>query len=948
MTERWWAPTVSGTAPDAVTLALLAPDGNAAGDLGAAVLAAHRAGAAALEHVAKSALPSEQGLVVAMADMRSQVAPKVVDAISPALGGAYAGLLVRDLLDDAEQGAVDLFRAAVAKGVSPPVAAQRAAASYGVPFAKMGLYTSVAADPKSNPLAIADAADRALMTYVSGIVATETDHVPAVSRDTLEPVSKDVQEVTTDAGWDARLHPRDTTSGEFVRGIPRELPPVTNAEPEPQLSAADRIRARLGLLTPAPSTVAGTPTAEPTAPRTPRRARKARTARPGGRLVPTASTAGAVSRVAPSRASTTSRPKAAQRAATAHALAITSAQQTKLAPSLAPTKSAGPTPEMLDAFPEAAGDQGFYDIGQSLVFALSEADAQQVRSKMNAQAGLQADPGARILRIGHLLKASSEVEKIGTLAAVDTRRGMAEAEVARHEDRDHYITPTVTYINHDELSGEPQPDADYVESRRREQFTKTIQVDGKPRQIVDHDEDAHVRALPVYTPPGEEDYDDYGRPSTDVAGSIALVHYHPADPEGADYRPMPTIDEFVIATDARGREEGSGRHTAHVLDKNQAYRLVNAPDVNPNRRVAPEVYWDAENEVVVNRWYLQPISEEDVEDILGAGGVGKALEPAQAMAFEMRVHRNELGEFAPTDERASTVSPSALPTRAPRQARKARRARTVRTSALTPAASSASLPVSAVSRVSAVSPSHAVSSATLAHTIKTSMGQRLASRLAHDPDLPYLSDTNAFKVLTEDQFQDLLDIVSPDEFAELHGGVPLALYHPTRQLFGEIGDVRAEKIGQQMARNVVNEITAQEASREVETIPVHGARPDYQAIAERVEAIFDQHPDADLVQLARHGDKIFVYVNKVSGSGQNIIEYDPELDLTKTVYLSYVGKYRARDIALRREKVYETIVDRMGSLGDDHEGAIPNPETNIYRLMSFPSPSVDRYRAHND
>ena len=85
MTNRWWAPTRATVDPDAVVLALLKPSGHPVGDLGATLLAVHRAGAAAVETVSKSAVPNEVALVQAITSARQRVAGMVVDAASASL-----------------------------------------------------------------------------------------------------------------------------------------------------------------------------------------------------------------------------------------------------------------------------------------------------------------------------------------------------------------------------------------------------------------------------------------------------------------------------------------------------------------------------------------------------------------------------------------------------------------------------------------------------------------------------------------------------------------------------------------------------------------------------------------------------------------------------------------------------------------------------------------------
>lgn len=181
MSTRWWAPAGAHIGPDEADLALLAPGGEARYDLGAAMFALHRTGAAACEVVAASPIPDAMTLITNLATARMAVAPPLVECISKSLGdGAYAGLLVRDVSDDAERAAVDLFNAAVSKGVAPPLAAQRVGYVYGVDSAGLGTYRTLACTPAANPVALADAADRALFGFVEKLCTAEVDENPTV------------------------------------------------------------------------------------------------------------------------------------------------------------------------------------------------------------------------------------------------------------------------------------------------------------------------------------------------------------------------------------------------------------------------------------------------------------------------------------------------------------------------------------------------------------------------------------------------------------------------------------------------------------------------------------------------------------------------------------------------------------------------------------------------
>lgn len=184
MADRWWAPQGAHVGPDASDLSLLEPGDEVLHDLGASLMALHRVGAAACEAVSRGPIPDEVALITALATARGAFAEPLVDSVSKSLNDAtYAGLLVRDVFDDAEQGALDLFRAAVAKQVAPPIAAQRAGLVYGVPREALAPYLRIATDPRANPAMIADTADRVLFAHVEKVCREESAEV-------LETVSK--------------------------------------------------------------------------------------------------------------------------------------------------------------------------------------------------------------------------------------------------------------------------------------------------------------------------------------------------------------------------------------------------------------------------------------------------------------------------------------------------------------------------------------------------------------------------------------------------------------------------------------------------------------------------------------------------------------------------------------------------------------------------------------
>lgn len=170
MTTRWWAPAAPRVGPDAFDLLLLEAGSDSRLDLANAVVAYHRVGAAACE-----AAKDERQLVDNLIRARAVFAPAMTSSVSKCVteGDTYAGLLVRDVADDAEQAALDLYRQAVAKGVTSTLAAQRVGAVFGVPAVDLGGYRALACTPAASPVAIADAADKALFTYVEKVCDEE-------------------------------------------------------------------------------------------------------------------------------------------------------------------------------------------------------------------------------------------------------------------------------------------------------------------------------------------------------------------------------------------------------------------------------------------------------------------------------------------------------------------------------------------------------------------------------------------------------------------------------------------------------------------------------------------------------------------------------------------------------------------------------------------------------
>lgn len=194
--DRWWA------AESQVAVATIE------GDLGTAFLTLHQAGAKACWKTALTPLASEQRLVDSLVAARAEYAGDVVDLVSKALGQpTYAGLLVRDLADAAEDTSMGLYHSCVAKGCTPRQAIERVGLVYGVPRHELGQFAKVAGDPKTAMPVLVDTADRVLMAYGARLMAEEAN----------EPVSKAAAVLErTELAQFNRLHPRDEL-GQFAR-----------------------------------------------------------------------------------------------------------------------------------------------------------------------------------------------------------------------------------------------------------------------------------------------------------------------------------------------------------------------------------------------------------------------------------------------------------------------------------------------------------------------------------------------------------------------------------------------------------------------------------------------------------------------------------------------------------------------------------------------------------
>ena len=642
MAERFWAPTRATVVPDAVVLALLQPSGQPAGDLGATVLAAHRAGAAAVGTIAKSAVPSEAGIVTAMATARGHVANAVVDAAGASMAKAYAPLFVRDFFDDAEESALSLYRAAVSKGVAPSMAAVRVGAVYGVPSKHLGPYAALACDPRANPVALTDAADKVLLAFVSKTVDIETD--------AKEPISKagtlQLERATHAPTWDEADVHRDG-GGRFASS-------TSIADP----AGLARIRALTGVGAQAAPTVATEPSTAALV-RNVTRGRLKRLSRV--RHLPSSAPAKTEPKTEDKTATKVSTTRVASKLATGK---LTSAQKLshKVLAALAtddadpdhdvPTRAPVSFPRDLLTMPKSDdfGDCG--DIAEEhrtkMVYTLTRREGQEFA----AASGGGADTA--LFRLGHLSAATDGGAELDTEASEDKYEATANVElITTFGVPELPVDPVVEEIDQHALNQALSEVLSFDRKSVTENFIRAAKKKLLKRWVTlpsgEQVEETQPGELPhVFA---REDY--HGKLGT------LLVHIQAPNPDGPGFdpkkdRPFPKVVELYLENpQGRVDDDGTRYGKADVLvNMNQAYQLGPV-----------ELLYDAERQVLVDRYPIRPVDEEDVSHAEHSKGfkrtIGKAL--ATLDFRETNVHRDASGQFSSVASRRSGVAPTHIP-----------------------------------------------------------------------------------------------------------------------------------------------------------------------------------------------------------------------------------------------------------------------------------------------
>lgn len=914
--DRWWAPQRATLEPDAVVLAMLE-----VGDLGSSVLAVHRAGAAAIGTVAKSSVPSEAELISAMVTARSNAADRIVDSISKSVSTpAYAGLLAMDVFDDAEAGALHVYRTAVAKGVAPSVAAQRAGDIFGVPSNLMGKYAMTATDPRANPVTTRELADHTLLDYVSKLVKAESP----------EPVTKADQGAYAEAPKPKKPWRED----EVVRDALGQF--AEEEKHEKAKEGLSRLREALGISGSAPAEVAGAPTRERRAPARPKRAQRAT------RLVRTGTKRAEPARHEAKRAETkrakaervTKRARAKQDVARSVNRVTNRAVEAQEKKAL---KKAGPVGDVLATVPGSEHEQ-YYELDHELVLRTDLSSSAAFRTAMREQSGRFRNPNEMVFRMNALVGVTggnTTTERPGSKHDTEAREAFAHAILEESDS----ISPDVTIVHAVDLSSSGEDERRYIE-RRRQEATRSGATG-----LTDHDEDLHVEALPTYLPYGWDADDDE---TAGAHGEYAIVHHLPTDLENPYDRPIPTIDEFVIVGSAKGAVEGTTKYEAYTLDPNQAYRVIAPPGSRPGTRVSSDRFWDAENSVVVNRWYIEQISDYELDEMLGDDDVQKADDQAYQRApvqhvpwREAEVVRDALGRFAEEAQAAEQAAPAAPLQRERiqrmpiRRATRATRATRVRRAERPAATEDRREPKRAQTRRAEPSP--------FQRALQRASTRRAITRAEQTPDMPLLDDGRDYKVYTQTQWQAAIELLDHTDLDALHSGAEIRLDPLTRRAFREGTVHSVYDLHDEMARNVDNDPSMRSKQFKVLSRLQIDQAQDLDVLAEKIESLFDAHPEVDKLEMVRRGSTLWLSGNTELVGDQSIIEVDPEVDWSQPVFLKYVGHYRARELGTRNQhgEIGALISPTGSATGDNVEGVVANPEVHLYRI------STKHYRAGN-
>lgn len=592
MTNRWWAPSGPHLGPDEQDFTLLTPVGQPRADLGSALLALHRVGAAACEEAALVPVPDERTLIETVAKAREVFAPPLVESVSKSVSTPnYAGLLVRDVFDDAEQGALDVYTAAVSKGVPGALAIQRAGLVYGVPPDGLGTFKTLACDLRAHPAALQDAADRALFSYIEKLASEEFTE-PELP---WEPVSK--------APKDQRARPRTEviTDDEVI------------SEDDPATDFYDA-RNRLGRFT--RGRTAGPPEVGTTPARAKRsvRATRDQRAQRAQRAVPRAQSA---SRTGPQRAGATRGGIQRHEQTRARGRDVVRLGRTREPRSDVEDETFSPTPKV-----EWSDGSYMKPLRNTTINAPVDHETAIAYSReewADLQKHLEKDPktGKLRFRMGHVAQ-ERDANTFGRASDYETDehrrrlRWFSDQEVQKLEDAGvDYDLPIAVTIDDDEVRNlEPLEAWEVIHGKKFDAV-----ADWMRKNDIDPLANAELREQLIKRMKSNR--------SPDGTGDVYAVE--PPKREGF-MRPKIGVIEIIFDGNVRGYNEGTDTNTDYQFDSNQVIEIQNS---------RPEVIYDPAIGATRLRYYASPIYDEN-------GNVIKADEPWD----ENEVVRDRLGRFA--------------------------------------------------------------------------------------------------------------------------------------------------------------------------------------------------------------------------------------------------------------------------------------------------------------
>lgn len=882
MTARFWAPQRPTIDPDAVVLAMLEP-----GDLGSAILAVHRAGAAALEQVAADALPSEAGLVRAMVSARAAVADLVVDSVAKSMDGTYAGLFVMDVFDDAEQGALSVYRTAVSKGVSPPVAAQRAGDIFGVPPQKLGRYVVAAADPKTSPVAARDLADRTLLNYVSQLVAAETAEISKV-----------------DVGGDgAYARAKPFKESDVVRDALGRFAEETHAGgAQPRPGSLEWLRAKLGLGTGAPEKVADEQVKEP--PAAVRQTRQQTRQQQQTRQVRATATRSTAERSVATRSTATrsvaeravaDRARAERQAALAEinlqAYRSIEDVQTKALVRRADIMSEKSLLDMREDPLYGA----YYDLKPDVVLSVSTSDNTQLRLAM-AKQDLRVGGGG-LTRLGNITDISHAVESPNENVGVRELAANRAGEVAAMKRKGTWQEPQDLSI---EAGVGPEEAGLRAKARR-------LLQSGGIESLYDK-LGATQLVTEVYTAYHSAEDDD---PDRRVKFAIAQF-----DPNGTMNLPM--VDEYVLTGKVQGYEEKVQGGVDYRLDPNQFVKMVAPPGAKKGALVRPQQFWDAENNLIVNRYFLEVISKEEADEIIVARDVHKADEGAYQRApvahpfRESDVVRDALGRFA---EEHREKEQAIEQTPVVQQRRQIRQTRQVRQVATRSVATRATAERSTVERTTAA---------------RVAFGDALRSTAVRGKAVPARPPDYVYKRITNWRFAQMMKNLNRDDVEALNEGEQIELTPLVRGAMMSGRSEPADKIAAGLAGMVENS----PAYFDRTTMPLAYMRviEGPVTMAKRVNELFDNDKRLIKIDLVRKGDVVEFVGHRATVDPIDVVEHDVGIDWTAPVYLQLTGSGEGRSLDLAH------VAGDIDGIVAHHiraaSGTVVNPKVYLYHLSN--------------